>query len=414
MAVLTAGLLCVAGGAQDADPNSFETLLKKGFQLHREARFSEAIPVLEQARVREPEDYFANLLLGIDQLRTGDVKAAIPRLQVAARVRSGEAIPEEYLGEAEARLGDYALAAQAYQAAVARGHRSEDALEAWAGFARERFHDLGERLRASDAGVSALERMRKEAADPEAALGCRASIALLERRLAAETRSAGNENAAAETARKLSVCYSLEAGTAAGELKSDAEDMAAVHKLRGDVLLRLKGDAAGAQEEYRQAIAQRPGNPTLLERLAEAQLTAGDTAGARQSAKAALAVNPHEREAMRTLATIAMNERDYAEAVSILKELAAEAPGDLGVQVELGRALAQTGDAAGALEHLQPALARGYPDEKGALHALEARVLRQLGREEEAAKASAEARRRSDAFQARTKEGGREKSSANQ
>jgi hypothetical protein len=80
--------------------------------------------------------------------------------------------------------------------------------------------------------------------------------------------------------------------------------------------------------------------------------------------------------------------------------------------VELGRALAQTGKSAEALQYIAPALAAGYPDEKGALHALEARVLRDLGREDEAAKASAEARRLSDAFQARNKDTG--KADANQ
>ncbi len=72
-------------------------------------------------------------------------------------------------------------------------------------------------------------------------------------------------------------------------------------------------------------------------------------------------------------------------------------------QVELGRALAQTGHSAEALKYLAPPLNAGYPDEKGALNALEARVLRDLGRDEEAARASAEARRLSDTFQARNK-----------
>jgi Flp pilus assembly protein TadD len=44
----------------------FRSLLKQGFDLHRQARFAEAIPVLERARRLEPNDYFVNLLLGID------------------------------------------------------------------------------------------------------------------------------------------------------------------------------------------------------------------------------------------------------------------------------------------------------------------------------------------------------------
>jgi Flp pilus assembly protein TadD len=98
-----------------------------------------------------------------------------------------------------------------------------------------------------------------------------------------------------------------------------------------------------------------------------------------------------------------MNNRDYDQALPWLQQIAAESPGDRSAQVELGRALAQTGNSAEALKYLAPALAAGYPDEKGALHALEARVLRDLGRNDEAAAASAEARRLSDTFQARAK-----------
>jgi predicted Zn-dependent protease len=83
-----------------------------------------------------------------------------------------------------------------------------------------------------------------------------------------------------------------------------------------------------------------------------------------------------------------------------LRQLAQEAPGDRTVQVELGKALAQTGEPQEALGWLASALAAGYPDEKGALHALLGRLLRKLGRENEAVRAEAEARRLSDAFQA--------------
>jgi tetratricopeptide (TPR) repeat protein len=111
------------------------------------------------------------------------------------------------------------------------------------------------------------------------------------------------------------------------------------------------------------------------------------------------------------MASLAMNDREYEKAIPWLRQLVNEAPNDIAVQVELGRTLAQTGKATEALKFLATALRAGYPDEKGALHATEAKVLRELGREEEAAKAAAEARRLSDAFQARNKEGG---SSANQ
>ena len=115
--------LGIGAVAQAPGSDKFEVLLRHGFELHQQARFTEAIPVLEEARRLQPGDYFANLLLGIDKLRTGAAEAAVPRLQLAARVRPSEAIPEEYLGEAEARLGNNARAAEAFQAAVERSHR---------------------------------------------------------------------------------------------------------------------------------------------------------------------------------------------------------------------------------------------------------------------------------------------------
>jgi predicted Zn-dependent protease len=388
-----------AGSSED-----FDSLLHRGFELHQQARFTESIPVLARARSLRPRDYFANLLLGIDELRTGDVKAAIPHLQAAARIRLKEPIPKQYLGEAEARLGHFAEAAADYQDAVTRSHGGADALESWAEFALERFRSLGEGLRASDAGVKVIHELERTSITPAAT--CEESIPALERQLAA--RKAGGPSAVA-IAGKLSVCYSLEAGKTADKLKSSTDDPAALASLQGDILLRLKQDAPAAQQAYQKAIAARPGDPAILERLAEAQLAAGDVEAARASSEAALHINPHAREAMRTLASIAMDRRDYDAALPLLTQLALESPADFSVQVELGRALVQTGKAAEALDHLKPVLDAGYPDEKGALHALEARALRQLGRDAEAEKASAEARRRSDAFQARNKEGGREK-----
>jgi predicted Zn-dependent protease len=397
---LLAACSAVTASAQSSTEGEFSGLLKQAFQLHQQARFAEAIPVLEHARRLEPGDYFVNLLLGIDLLRTGKPAQAVPRLQLAARAKPGEEFPEDYLGEAEAGLGEFALAAEAYQRAVVRGHGSEQALEAWAGFALERFRAIGADLRASQQGIAAARRLQDAASKPLTPQSCEDPIPQLERRLAVQR--AGLD---VETAYKLSICYAVEAGKAAAGLQAADDDLAAVHRVRGDILLRLKEDAGAAEAEYRQAIAIRPGDPALLERLAEAQFSAGKTEDARQSAQAALAVDPHRREAMRTLASLAMNAREYDKALPWLRQLSNEAPGDHTVQVELAKALAGTGDAQESLHWLNAALATGYPDEKGALHALEGRELRALGRDAEAMKAEAEARRLSDAYQARATDG---------
>lgn len=388
-------------GAGSAIDREFQALLKEGFALHQQARFAESIPILERARKLEPQDYFANLLLGIDLLRTGKADEAIPRLEFAARVKPDEETPEEYLGEAQASLAHYAEAAEAFHRAMLRGHNSEEALQAWGGFALERFRQIGEELRTSEAGVATLSRLQKAASMPTQELICRQPIPALERDLAKPGKFAESEHL--DISYKLSICYALQAGIAAEHLQANSKDEAAVHRLRGDILLRIKTDATAAQGEYRAAIAAQPGDPALLARLAEAQASAGDPEGARQSAQAALAIDPHRRDALRTIAFLATSDRDYEQALPVLRQIAAESPGDRSAQVELARALAQTGNGREALKYLAPALDAGYPDEKGALHALEARVLRELGRDEEAAKASAEARHLSDTFQARNK-----------
>jgi predicted Zn-dependent protease len=376
----------------------FPTLLKQGFALHEKAQYAEAIPVLEQARKLEPRDYFVNLLLGIDLLRTGKPAEAIPRLTLAATANPAEEFPEDYLGEAHAALGHNALAAEAYQQGIARGHDSEQSLEAWAGFALERFRQIGETLRATDAGLAVARRLQEAAKSEDrgvTASNCAQSVPILERRLTA--KGAALDGGAAY---QLSRCYAVIAGDASARLLHGAQDLAAVHRLRGDILLRLKGDAEGAKAEYQQALAIQPRDPATLERLAEAQLSSGDTDAAQHSAQAALNIDPSQREATRTLVSIAMSRRDYAAALPMLRELARQTPEDRTVAVELGTALAQTDASEEALPLLKSALAAGYPDEKGALHALLARVLRRTNHEAEAQGAEAEARRLSDAFQA--------------
>lgn len=391
---------CLSLGAQSHAQDEFQVLLKQGFELHQQARFTEAIPVLDRARKLAPNDYFANLLLGIDLLRSGRATEAIPRLELAAQVRPAEEFPVEYLGEADAELGRYPSAAQAYQQAILRSHNSEQALEAWAGFALERYRHISADLRATQEGIAVAQRLQQGATHPDRVVGCPAMLAPFERKLAIR-----HPRLDTEVAYQLSVCYALEAGRAEQQLQTGAQDLAAVHQLRGDVLLRLKNDAVAAEAEYRQAVAIHPNDPGLLESMAEAQLAAGEPAAAEASAKAALAIDPHRREALRTLAELAMNNRDYDRALPPLRQLVAEVPGDQAAAVELARALAETGEPAEALRILAPALAAGYPDEKGALHALMAHSLRKLGRKDEAVVAETEARRLSDAFQTRSNAG---------
>jgi predicted Zn-dependent protease len=196
----------------------------------------------------------------------------------------------------------------------------------------------------------------------------------------------------------LIVCYGSVVGNAAGQLTAQGKELA-VHQIHGDILLSMKGDAAGAATEYTEALRLEPKNLDLLEKRAQAYMTAGDMDKARQNAQEVLAVDPHRELALQLLARIAMNERDYPQALSVLDKLARMEPEDSWTEVQLGTAYAETGRPQDAVRCLQPALVAGYPDEKGALHAMLAGQLRKLGRAQEAKVAAAEAVKRANAFE---------------
>ena len=148
--------------------------------------------------------------------------------------------------------------------------------------------------------------------------------------------------------------------------------------------------------------------PHCLARLAQGATGAGDTEGANQSAQAALTIDPHRRAALRTLAFLADEQPRIRTGSSCC--------GRSWQRVAWGRFRASgTRPRAGSdrQERRGSALSRagagaGYPDEKGALHALEARVFcATSAAKRKPARASAEARRLSDAFQARSKNSAR-------
>lgn len=212
----------------------------------------------------------------------------------------------------------------------------------------------------------------------------------------------GLKDGAATAGFWLEICYGAEVERAAAQLKSQGDE-AAIHRLRGDMLLRMKDDAAAAVAEYAEARRLRPKDTDLSERLAQAYFALGDMDRAKQAANDALADDPHRILALRRLALIAMSERHYPEALVVLKKMVAMDPTNAWARVQMGTAYAQSGRPEEAVRYLQPALAAGYPDEKGALHAVLAGALRKQGRLEEAKAAAAEASRLADSFQAQGK-----------
>ncbi len=546
----------------------FHSLLQRGFAMHQQGNYAGALPLLERAWKLEPHDYFANLLVGIDLLRTDRAADSISYLQEAARQRPKEDFPYEYLGEAQAHLRRYPEAAAAYERALAVAPASPQAIEGAVGFWLERFRELAAQLRPTTKGLAAEHRLqarshasndparqqllsRAAALDPEApgiwselalanlragnavdadaniahaferdsadhrALEARAILSAMRgnwteavralltigdaspamlaraaadwpkylqppasivmgRRAAAFfrcTRTAEQacdaaealsgqssrsvpvatlfkeqrwesivatpepsardlagwfrrgvafaelercadaipslERAASERTEQdvytkflLSWCYAQEAGRVTRDLQQqEGENAALVHMVRGDVLLRMQANSAGAVAEYNAALGAHPNDPEILERLAEAQYESGQFAEATANARLSLSVDPYRFSAMETLARVAMEQRNYADAIPYLQKIVEHDPRDVSAQVELGTVLAQTGKPADAVEHLLPALAAGYPDEKGSLHATLGAALRKVGRNAEATQAFTEAKALSQAYQ---------------
>jgi tetratricopeptide (TPR) repeat protein len=151
----------------DTSGLAFETQIRRAFELHQKQDYPAAIPILQQGYKQRPHDYFVNLLLGIDLLRTGQREESIPFLKEAARLHPKEDIPWGYLGEAHAGLHQYADAALAYIQAIRMSPQSSDAAVAFADFSVTRFAQLSEQLRSTRRGLAAEYRLRAMALPPD-------------------------------------------------------------------------------------------------------------------------------------------------------------------------------------------------------------------------------------------------------
>ena len=142
--------------------DTFDSLLRQGFELHQQRRFAQAIGPLERAHRLQPNDYFANLLLGIDYLRTGQTAKALPFLETASRAKPADATALGYSAEAHAASGRVDLAIGALHAAKQR-----DPSPQWrAALIRlylARFRTISQELRLTRAGLARSYRLQAQA-----------------------------------------------------------------------------------------------------------------------------------------------------------------------------------------------------------------------------------------------------------
>jgi tetratricopeptide (TPR) repeat protein len=150
---------CAIYFAQGQD-SQFESLLKRGFELHRQQQYRQAIRLLEQARTLQPADYFVNLLLGIDHLRLGDARRALQRLESARKTRNNDSTVLGYLAEAHSVLEEFDKAAEVLQFVASQpGATEEDHLNLIRFYLR-RFRVVSEELRSTTTGLAYSYRLQ--------------------------------------------------------------------------------------------------------------------------------------------------------------------------------------------------------------------------------------------------------------
>lgn len=161
-------LIAIAYGRASAQED-FKPLVQQAFDLHQHGQFSAALPLWHRAYAMQPDDYFVNLLLGIDSLRTGQARASVRYLKKAAQLRPHEEFPLSYLGEAYARQEIFEEAATAYMKAVSVAPTSPESSIAFVDFALSRFANISTSLRSSTKGLAAEYRLRALAIGEEGA-----------------------------------------------------------------------------------------------------------------------------------------------------------------------------------------------------------------------------------------------------
>ena len=149
---------------------TFDSLLRQGFELHQQRRYTQAITQLERAHRLQPNDYFANLLLGIDYLRTAQASKALSFLETASLARPTDAKALGYTAEAHSVLGRVDLAIGALHAAKQRDP-SPQWRSALIRLYLGRFRAISQELRLTKAGLARSYRLQaqamRERKDPE-------------------------------------------------------------------------------------------------------------------------------------------------------------------------------------------------------------------------------------------------------
>jgi Flp pilus assembly protein TadD len=135
----------------------------------------------------------------------------------------------------------------------------------------------------------------------------------------------------------------------------------AKHKAAGNVLFK-QGDLAGAEKEYRAALAANPKDPNSHTLLGNVLFEEEKWTEARAEFQTAIDADPKARAALQGLALIDLRQKDLAGAKKIYERMVTNEPRDTEAHAALGKLLLDAHDLDGAERHLREALVYAQND----------------------------------------------------
>ncbi|HKV23446.1 MAG TPA: tetratricopeptide repeat protein [Candidatus Acidoferrum sp.] len=146
----------------------------------------------------------------------------------------------------------------------------------------------------------------------------------------------------------------IEEALAKHHIEMNPEDFEAHYNLAA--LLKMKGDLAGATEQFSEAVRLQPKDPTANNALGGMLLASNHIDGAITHFRTALEARPDYFDAHYNLGNALASQGDYPGALTEFRAAVELNPEDAGAQANLGSALAVTGNLKEAKQHFERAL----------------------------------------------------------
>ncbi len=263
-----------------------------------------------------------------DYLKKNDPKAAVIQLKNALQQQPSSGEARFLLGQALLESGDAAGAEVELRRAAELQYPAPqlNVLLAQAMLRQGEFDKLTRQFGSTELGdPAAMVTLQLALADAYRAQGAKDKArAAVDKALAAQPDALA---ALLARAQMLAVADDLDAALAAtDELLARHADSADAWRLKGELLVRAKGDAPGAIAAYEQAVKLRPSEPELHAALITLYFTNKDLAGATRQFEAMKAAAPDQPLTRFYAAQLAFAHADYRQAQQMLQELLRQTP----------------------------------------------------------------------------------------